>query len=76
MTVGSSGPSTAAALRALMRTHQLSRLDVARILGEVSGEEVALATVHAWLRPASNRAHRNMPASKLRMLEWRLTGRV
>lgn len=65
-----------ARLRALMREHKLTRAQVAEILGEAIGERVSVDTVHAWLRPPGNRAHRNMPSAKLRILELALATRA
>lgn len=61
-----SAPGIQQRLRELMAAHALTRGAVAQRLG------VSLHTVHAWLRPQSNRAHRAMPAALLRLLELTL----
>ena len=49
-------------LRALMKRHRLSTMDVARMT------EVSQPTVRAWLRTMRAKAHRKMPAHRAERL--------
>ena len=61
-------PAPADRLREIMRERGLTRAQVARLL------DVSLDTVHSWLRPPGNRAHRAMKAREIRGLERMLQG--
>jgi transcriptional regulator with XRE-family HTH domain len=53
-------------LRAIMRRHGLSVADVAALLC------VSRHTVQSWLRPATSKAHRRMPAPMMELLLLKL----
>jgi hypothetical protein len=53
-------------LRQLIRDHQLTRARTAELC------DASIHSVHSWLLPPSNKAHRNMPNTKLRLLRLEL----